>query len=372
MSEKKERIILDVAYQPQVRTGTDTRRLMLDVIIALLPSALVAVLQFGINALIVILSGMASAVFWEWLYRRLFKKEASIGDLSAVVTGLLLALTLPPSAPWWIPVVGTLFAITIVKQLYGGIGKNFLNPALAGRAFLLASYATLMASWSVPNALKNAVDATTMATPLAELYDFSASGAGVMPEAFSYGRLFMGFIPGSMGEISTLAILIGGGYLLYRKVISWRIPTAFIGTVAVVTLLFAGKGFGHFEWMLYNLLSGSLFFGAFFMATDYATSPVTLKGQLLYGVGCGLLTVLIRYFGGFPEGTTYAILIMNLCAWAIDKAFHRHQFGVNKFDIAAKKAEEKAIKAAKAAEAAELVKEAKQAEAARMAKEARK
>ena len=340
MSEKKERIILDAAFQPQVRTDRDTKRLMLDVIIALMPALLVAVLQFGANVLIVVSCSVASAVFWEWLYRRLFKKEASIGDLSAVVTGLILGMTMPPSAPWWVAPIGTLFGIVVVKQLYGGIGKNFLNPALAGRAFLLSSYALIMANWTVPNALSGTVDGTTMATPLASLYSWS------MPEYFNFKSLFMGYIPGSIGEISTLAILIGGCYLIYRSVISWRIPVSFIGTVAVMTFLFAGRGFGHFEWMMYNLLSGSVVFGAFFMATDYATSPVTLNGQLLYGVGCGLLTVLIRYFGGFPEGTTYAILIMNLCTWAIDKAFHRHQFGVSKEDIAAEKAAKKAAKEA--------------------------
>ncbi|MCR5088061.1 MAG: RnfABCDGE type electron transport complex subunit D [Oscillospiraceae bacterium] len=340
MSDKNERIVLDVAYQPQVRTNRNTRSLMLDVIIALLPALLVSVLQFGYYPLLVIASSVASAVFWEWLYRRLMKKEASIGDLSAVVTGLLLGMTLPPTAPWWLPIVGTLFAIVVVKQLYGGIGKNFLNPALAGRAFLLSSYAILMANFSVPNALSGTVDGTTMATPLAGLY-----GDG-LAEYFSAKALFMGFIPGSIGEISTFAILIGGLYLLYRQVISWRIPTAFIGTVAVLTVIFPKNGFGNVDWMVYNLFSGSLVFTAFFMATDYATSPVTLNGQLLYGVGCGLLVVLIRYFGGFPEGCTYAVLIMNLCTWAIDKAFHRHQFGVSKEDIAAEKAARKAAKEA--------------------------
>ena len=366
MSDKKERIVLDVAYQPQVRTNTDTRRLMLDVVIALMPALIVAVLQFGFHVLVLAATSVASAVFWEWGYRKLFKKEASIGDLSAVVTGLILAMTLPPSAPWWIPVIGTLFGIVIVKQLYGGIGQNFMNPALVGRAFLLASYALIMAKWTVPNALTGTIDGTTMATPLANLYTWS------MPEYYSYKALFMGYIPGCIGEISKLAILIGGGYLMYRKVISWRIPVSFIGTVALVTFLFAGQGFTHVEWMLYNVLSGSLLFGAFFMATDYATSPVTLKGQLLFGAGCGLLAVMIRYFGGFPEGTTYAILIMNLCTWAIDKGFHRRQFGVNKADVAAKKAEEKALKAHSAAEAAALTAAVRRAEAEKAAKEARK
>ena len=340
MSEKKERIVLDVAYQPQVRSNTDTKRIMLDVIIALLPAVAVAVWQFGAWPLVVIASSVLSCVFFEWAYRKLMKKSCTIGDLSAVVTGLLLALVLPPSTPWWVPVVGAFFAIVVVKQLYGGIGKNFLNPALAGRAFLLASYAALMGVWNVPNALKGSVDAVTMATPLTELY------SGAMPEYYSMGALFIGKIPGCIGEISTLALLVGGVYLLARKVISWRIPLSTLATVAVLTVIFGFEGYSNVEWMFYNLFSGGLVLGAFFMATDYATSPVTLNGQLLYGVGVGALTVLIRYFGGYPEGVTYAILIMNVCAWAIDKAFHRHPFGVSREDIAAEKAAKKAAKEA--------------------------
>ena len=340
MIEKNGRIILDVAYQPQVRTTKDTCRLMLDVIIALIPAIIVGVLQFGLYPLVLLLTGVCSAVFWEWGYRRLFKKEASIGDLSAVLTGLLLALTMPPTAPWWLPVIGTFFGIVVVKQLYGGIGKNFLNPALAGRAFLFSSYATIMASWSVPNALSGTVDGVSMATPLAGLY-----GDG-LPAYFTAKSMFMGFLPGCIGEISTFAILLGFAYLLWRNVISWRIPLSFVGTVALLTLIFGKTGYSNVEWMLCNIFSGGLMFGAVFMATDYSTSPVTLKGQPVYGAGCGALVVLIRYFGGFPEGVTYAILIMNLCTWAIDKAFHRHQFGVSKADILFKKAEMLAAKEA--------------------------
>ena len=340
MIEKNGRIILDVAYQPQVRTTKDTCRLMLDVIIALIPAIIVGVLQFGLYPLVLLLTGVCSAVFWEWGYRRLFKKEASIGDLSAALTGLLLALTMPPTAPWWLPVIGTFFGIVVVKQLYGGIGKNFLNPALAGRAFLFSSYATIMASWSVPNALSGTVDGVSMATPLAGLY-----GDG-LPAYFTAKSMFMGFLPGCIGEISTFAILLGFAYLLWRNVISWRIPLSFVGTVALLTLIFGKTGYSNVEWMLCNIFSGGLMFGAVFMATDYSTSPVTLKGQLVYGAGCGALVVLIRYFGGFPEGVTYAILIMNLCTWAIDKAFHRHQFGVSKADILFKKAEMLAAKEA--------------------------
>ena len=341
MSENKERIVLDVAYQPQVRAKTDTKRIMLDVIIGLLPAVVVAVIQFGWYPLVVIASSIASCVFFEWLYRKLMKKDCTIGDLSAVVTGLLLALVLPPSAPWWLPVIGAAFAIVVVKQLYGGIGKNFLNPALAGRAFLLASYALLMGIWNVPRSLAGSIDAVTMATPLSYLY----SGAA-MPEYYGYGNLLIGSRAGCIGELSSLAIIAGGVYLIIRKVISWRIPVSTLGTVAVLTLIFGHEGYGNFDWMVYNLLAGGLLLGAFFMATDYATSPVTLNGQLLYGCGIGALTVLIRYFGGFPEGISYAILIMNLCAWAIDKGFRRHQFGVSREDIAAEKAAKKAAKEA--------------------------
>ena len=343
MNEKKERIILDVAYQPQVRTKTDTQRLMLNVILALLPAVAVSVWQFGLHPLVVIASSVLSAVFFEWLYRKFTHKSATIGDLSAVVTGLLLALTLPPAAPWWLPVIGTFFGIVVVKQLYGGIGKNFLNPALAARAFLLASYAMLMGRFQAPAAMKGieGIDAISTATPLAFLY-----GGEGMPEYCSAKALFLGLTHGAIGEISARALLIGGIYLIARKVISWRIPVSFIGTVALLTLIFGGQGMGNVDFMLLNILSGGLFLGAFFMATDYATSPVTLKGQLLYGAGCGAITVLIRYFGGFPEGVSYAILLMNLCAWAIDKGFHRHQFGVSKEDIAAEKAAKKAEKLA--------------------------
>ena len=332
MSEKKERIVFDVAYQPQVRTNTDTRRIMLDVLIALCPAVVVSVVRFGFHSLLVMLVSMCSAVFFEWGYRKLMKKTNTIGDLSAALTGLLLALVIPPQAPWWMPVVGTFFSIVVVKQLYGGLGKNFLNPALAGRAFLMASYASTMGMV--------VVDGVTMATPLSYMYNPDA----VMPKYYSLKAIFLGTTPGGLGEISALLLLIGGLYLIWRKVIRWRIPLAFIGSIAVLSLIF---GFGTLDrggWMLYNVFTGGVMLNGFFMATDYTTSPVTFKGQLLYGFGIAAITMLIRYFGGFPEGVSYAILIMNLCTWAIDKAFHRHQFGVSKEDIAAEKAARKAAK----------------------------
>ena len=324
----------DAAYQPQVRAKRGTQNIMLDVIIALLPAIAVGVWQFGFAALIPVATSVASCVFFEWAYRKLLKKDSSIGDLSAVVTGLLLAMVLPAGAPWWVPVIGAFFAIVIVKQLYGGIGKNFLNPALAGRAFLFASYATIMTKWVTPAALKGVVDATTMATPLS----YMKAGAE-LPEYYNYMSMFLGKMPGCFGEISAVALLIGGLYLICRKVITWHIPVAYIGTVAVISLIAQQD-------LSIQLMGGGLLLGAFFMATDYSTSPVTAPGRIIYGVGCGALTVLIRYFGGFPEGVSYAILIMNLCSWAIDKAFHRHQFGVSKEDIKAQKEAKKAAKKA--------------------------
>ena len=340
-ANQKERIVFDVAYQPQVRTNVDTGRLMGRVILALLPAVAVSVWQFGLQSLLLIGVSVASAVFFEWAYRKLLKKSSTIHDCSAAVTGLLLAMTMPPTAPLWLPVIGTFFGIVVVKQLYGGIGKNFLNPALAARAFLLASYAMALGQFAIPHSLQGVVDGVSAATPLSYLY----SGEP-MPAYYTLRSMILGMRPGALGEISALALLIGGVYLVATKVISWRIPVSFIGTVALLTLIFGHEGYSNLDFMLLNLCTGGLFLSAIFMATDYATSPVTLNGQLLYGFGCGVITVLIRYFGGYPEGVTYAILLMNLCTWAIDKAFHRHQFGVSKEDIAAAKAAKKAAKEA--------------------------
>ncbi len=337
---KAKEYTFDASYQPQVRTKTDTSRIMLDVIIALVPAMAVAVYQFGFKVLALVAVSVVSCVFFEWGYRKLMKKPDSIGDLSACVTGVLIAMVIPAGAPLWMPIVAAAFAMVVVKQLYGGLGKNFLNPALASRAFLMASWPVIMTTWAVPKALAGSVDAATMATPLSYM-----KAGEALPDTFSYANMLIGNVPGCIGEISAVALLIGGAYLLIRKVISWRIPVAFIGTVAVITFIFPMNGAAHFDWMLANVLSGGLLLGAFFMATDYSSSPVTLNGQLLYGFGCGALTVLIRYFGGFPEGVSYAILIMNLCAWAIDKGTRGRQFGVTREDL---KAAKKAAKEAKA------------------------
>lgn len=334
----EEKRLFKVSSNPLVRAKRDTSAIMLDVIIALVPALAVGVYMFGMNVLILLAVSVGSCVFFEWGYRKLMKKPGAVGDLSACVTGVLLTCVLPPTAPWWLALIGAFFAIIVVKQLYGGIGKNFLNPALAGRAFLF-SYPVIMTTWAAPKLLASAVDGVTMATPLSYLY----SGAP-MPAYFGMENLFLGVIPGCIGEISTAALLLGAAWLLIRKVITWRIPATYLGTVAVLCLIFGHEGYGNAEWMLYNLLSGGLVLGACFMATDYCSSPVTLNGQLVFGVGCGALTVLIRYFGSYAEGVTYAILIMNCCVWFIDQLTKPRQFGVTREDVAAKKAAAKAEK----------------------------
>ena len=339
MEEKK---LFKVTSNPIVRTPRSTDKIMLDVIIALVPALGVGAYMFGMNVAILLVVNVACCVIFEWAYRKLMKKNTSVGDLSAVVTGVLLTCVMPSAAPWWLGIIGSFFAIIVVKQLYGGIGKNFLNPALAARAFLSAAYAAYMTAWAVPSVMRDVVvDATTMSTPLSYMHTGDA-----LPEYFNFLNMFLGGIPGSIGEVSALALLVGAAYLLIRKVITWRIPVTFIGTVAVLTLVFGKEGYSNVDWMLYNVLSGGLILGAFFMATDYSTSPVNLNGQLIFGVGCGAITVLIRYFGSYPEGVSYAILIMNCCTWALDKATRPRQFGMSREDIKAKKAAAKAAKKA--------------------------
>ena len=291
------------------------------------------------------LTSVAASIAFEWLYRRLLKKPSTIHDLSAVVTGILIAFNLPVSAPLWLPVVGAFFAIVVVKQLYGGLGKNFMNPALAARAFLL-SWPGLISFWTRPlvnsgislfgNVTRDtvAIDAIASATPLAKMK------IGILPSvvsqqfegdvAYTLQDTFLGNIPGCIGEVSALVLIAALIYLLIRKVITWHIPIAYIGTVAVLTFLFPLGGNDPITWMLYSISTGGLMLGAVFMATDYTTSPVTAKGRLIYGIGCGLITVLIRYFGSYSEGVSYSILIMNLLVWTIDKYVKPRRFGVKK------------------------------------------
>lgn len=305
-----------VSGTPHVRSKESIQSIMRDVIIALVPATAAGIYYFGMKALILIVAAIISAVFFEWLYEKLMKKPVTISDLSAVVTGILLAMNLPVAAPVWVPVVGSAFAIIFAKQIFGGLGQNFINPALAGRAFLLASYPTEMTTWTAPTGLSG-VDAVAVATPLAELK------AGSLPTA-SLSDLVLGNVGGCLGETCAIALIIGGLYLLYKHVISWRIPVFYIATVFI---LFAVIGRNGVRLPLQEIFAGGVMLGGIFMATDYASSPVTPKGQVIFAIGAGLLTYLIRTFGGYPEGVSYSILIMNLCVPLIERVTEPTIFG---------------------------------------------
>ena len=306
---------LTVASSPHIRGNFRTNRIMLDVVLALLPALAVGAGFQGPRALIVTLLSISTCVVAEWLYALVTKQRNTVVDGSAVVTGLLLAMTLPHTVPYWQVAVGAAFAMIFVKALCGGLGQNIFNPALAGRALLM-----LIAPAGITRYA--GLDGVTAATPLHHMV------MPALPEE-SVMAMFIGNCPGSIGEISALALLAGGVYLVYRKVISARIPAAYIGSVAELTLVFS-KTDAPVLWMLYQLFSGGLMLGAIFMATDYATSPATPMGQVIYGVGCGALTVAFRYFGLFPEGVTYAILIMNALVWFIDRHTAMRRFGTGK------------------------------------------
>lgn len=323
---------LVISASPHIDSGATTRKIMGDVLIALCPALIAAIVIFGWRALLVTAVCAAACVFFEWGFEKLCHKPSTIGDLSAVVTGVILVYNLPVSIPLWQAVFGCLVAIVAVKQLFGGIGKNFVNPALAGRAALVASYAgTMSGAWADPQAgwvpLAGTADVVTAATPLAYMKTGDMAG---LTSQYSVTDMFLGNIGGSLGEISALLLIVGGAYLIWRKVISWQTPAAYIATVAVLTFLFPKGGADNLQFMLYSIFGGGLMLGAFFMATDYTTSPVTKTGQLIFGLGCGLLTVFIRYFGSYPEGVCYSIMIMNLVVALIDKAVKPSRFGVVK------------------------------------------
>ena len=319
---------LIASSSPHIRSNEDTRSIMLDVIIALLPALAWSVYCFGWKALLLTAVSVVSCVFFEWAYRKLMKKSCMVGDLSAVVTGILLSFVCPVDLPWWVIIIGAFFSIVVVKQLYGGIGCNFLNPALAGRAILLASYATAMTTWTLPSSKLDTVVST--ATPLAIMKEGTVEKFTELTTNYSVADMFIGRVGGSLGEVSALALLLGGAWLLIRKVISWHTPVAFIGTVAILTLISAPAGIDNVQYMLYNVFGGGLMLGAIFMATDYATSPVTKPGQLIFGLGCGLLTCFIRRFGSYPEGVCYSILIMNCTTWLLDKYIRPTIYGAVK------------------------------------------
>ena len=299
-----------VASSPHIHAGRSVQGVMLEVIIALVPAGAFGVYYFGWRALLIIAVSVLSAVFWEWLYTRIAKKPCTVGDLSAVVTGVLLAYNLPASVPVWMPVIGTLLAIVLVKMIFGGLGSNFVNPALTARAILMTSWVGYMSGSAYQVAVRG-VDAISSATPL------------VAPESYELYQLFIGQCPGCIGEVGRVALLVGGVYLIVRKVISWRIPVLMLGTLFVCTWLAEGSAYAG----AYAILSGGAFLAAFFMATDYATSPVTPVGKLIMGVGCGLIAFVIRRFSSMPEGVSYAVLIMNLAVPLIDRYTRPRVYG---------------------------------------------
>ena len=303
---------LKMSSSPHIRDNMTTSKIMLMVVIALLPASAFGIYNFGVPALIMLISTTASAVLTEYIYEKLMHKKITIGDYSAVVTGLLLGLNMPPTAPWWMGALGSVFGILIVKQLFGGLGQNFMNPALAARCFLLISFAGMMNNFS---AASLGFDSVSGATPLA------AMRAG---QSVDLASMFIGRIPGTIGEVSTIALLIGGIYLLVRKVISWRIPVIYIGTVAVFVFIFGGFDVNY---VLCQVCGGGLIFGAFFMATDYVTSPITPMGQIVFGVVLGLLTGIFRLWGASPEGVSYAIILSNLFVPMIERVTLPKAFG---------------------------------------------
>ena len=291
--------LLNVSSSPHVRSNETTQSIMMDVAIAMLPATAFGVFQFGLHALLVLIVTIAACVLSEYVFEKITKRPCTISDFSAVVTGMILALNMPPEIALWIPALGGVFAIIVVKQLYGGLGQNFMNPALAARCFLLISFTGQMSAFTL--------DGWTGATPLAVLK------AG---ESVDVAAMFIGKIPGTIGEVSVIALLIGAAYLVVKKVISLRIPVTYILTTAVFVFIFGQQDLNY---VLAHLCGGGLIFGAFFMATDYVTSPITPKGQIVFGILLGILTGLFRIFGGSAEGVSYAIIISNLLVPLIER-----------------------------------------------------
>ena len=304
-----------MSSSPHLHTSTTITKIMLDVIIALAPAAVLGVFFFGFYAALVIAVAVASAVVSEWVFDKITKKRNTTGDLSAVVTGLLIALNMPPRIPLWMVVIGSAFAIIIVKQMFGGLGKNFVNPALAARCFMLIAWTGAMTTFHEP-----LVDAVSSATPLAIMKD---GAAGSLPTLM---QCFLGFKSGTIGEVSAIALIVGFAYLLVKRVVSIKIPAAYLLSFALLTFFF-GKNAMDAGYLAYQLLTGGLLLGAFFMATDYTTTPTTSKGMIIFGIGCGVLTFLIRRFGGYPEGVSFSILLMNLASPLIERFTVPKSFG---------------------------------------------
>ncbi|MDR0502768.1 MAG: RnfABCDGE type electron transport complex subunit D [Treponema sp.] len=316
--------IMTVSSPPHIYGNDSIETRMRDVLIALSPALFMSVYNYGKQALYTTAIAVIAALMAEYLFQRVMNKKVTINDYSAAITGVLLGFNLPPDVPFWVTIAGSFFAIIVVKQLFGGLGSNFINPALAARAFLLASFPVHMTTWTFAPAGKVA-DAVSGATYLAMV----KQNPSFTPELSDYIALLFGKVGGCVGETSAAALIIGGAYLLARRVINWRIPVFYIGSFIVFGFIFGRTGFfsGH---ILFEVLNGGLLMGAFFMATDYATSPITSNGKIVMGIGCGLLTVFIRYFGDYPEGVSYAIIIMNLFVPLIDKYVRPRVFGRRK------------------------------------------
>ena len=317
---------LIVSSSPHMVTKTDTSKIMGTVLIALLPAFAVGIYQFGFRVVTLTAVFVASCVLFEYLYNKITKKPQTVGDLSAVLTGVLLAFNCPSSLPYEIAIVGSFAAIVVIKQLFGGIGQNLVNPAVTARVFMFIAFATPMTSWPTPrggHATGAVVDATTSATPLGVLSH--GSFADVYNDGFTKMDLFLGNVGGCIGEVSALAILIGGLFLIWKKVISPIIPVTFIATVFVLGLIWGG-----FDGALFHILAGGLMLGAFFCATDYVTSPTLPLGTVIFGIGCGLFTMLIRIFASYPEGVSFAILLMNILTPYIDKICEKKMYKLPK------------------------------------------
>jgi electron transport complex protein RnfD len=307
---------LTVSSSPHLVDSIDTSRIMLDVIIALVPAFIMSGIVFGPRAILLTITCVASCIVFEYAFERITNKENTVSDLSAVVTGILLSFNLPSNLPYWMAVIGCFVAIVIVKQLFGGIGQNFANPAITARIVLLISFATPMTTWPLPKQIIEAADAVTGPTPLGIL-----NMGGDLQTLPTNINMFLGFIGGSLGETSTIALLLGGIYLISRKIIEPTIPAAFIGTVIVIALLSG-------ESAIFHVCAGGVMLGAFFMATDYSTSPLTTNGKIIFGIGCGLITMIIRLYGALPEGVSFAILLMNILTPHIDRLSRRKIYGV--------------------------------------------
>lgn len=322
---------LIVSPSPHIHTKTTTRVLMRDVVIALLPAAIVSVVFYGWDALLVLGVSVVSCVLLEYLITRyLLKRPSTVGDLSAVVTGMLLALNLPTATPWWVVFIGALVAIGIAKMTFGGLGQNVFNPALVGRVFLLVSFPTYMTHWEIPKGLFG-VDAVTGATPLGVIKEGLMQGSTIpdlmAQRGYTYSQMLLANLGGSAGEACAIAILAGFVYLLIRKVIKPWITLSILGTVAATSCIFWLADPARFTDPLFNLLTGGILLGSCFMATDYVTSPMNTKGGILFGVGIGFITMMIRYFGSYPDGISFAILIMNATVPLLNIWFHQKKYG---------------------------------------------